>query len=64
VAERDEDALSEALLEWTQRPDELSALAGSGAATVRKKFEQQAQVRQLEDYYFEAIGTTPPAAAG
>ncbi|MBA3544304.1 MAG: glycosyltransferase [Chthoniobacterales bacterium] len=56
VAERDDAALAEALLDWTSRPGELSQLAGEGARAVAAKFEQSAQVRALEDIYFEALG--------
>ena len=34
----------------------LSRLAQDGAAAVAAKFEQRAQARALEDFYFEAIG--------
>jgi colanic acid/amylovoran biosynthesis glycosyltransferase len=56
VEERDEEALASALLERTADPAGLGAIARNGAETVRKHFERTGQTRQLEDYYFEAIG--------
>jgi colanic acid/amylovoran biosynthesis glycosyltransferase len=56
VAERDDDALALVLLERTANPEGLAAIARNGAEVVRKHFEQTGQTRQLEDYYFEAIG--------
>jgi colanic acid/amylovoran biosynthesis glycosyltransferase len=56
VAERDDDALTRALFEWTSQPAELSCLAREGTRAVREKFEQTAQVRVLEEIYFEALG--------
>src|SRR4051812_48322858 len=56
VKERDAEALSAALLQWTADQQRLSAIAQEGATAVRKHFEQKGQVRQLEEYYFEAIG--------
>ena len=58
VGERDHTALAAALLEWTKRPEDLARLAQDGARAVAAKFEQRAQVRALEDFYFEAIGRT------
>jgi glycosyltransferase involved in cell wall biosynthesis len=57
VPERDDAALALVLLERTANPDGLAAIAHNGAEVVRKYFEQTGQTRQLEDYYFEAIGT-------
>lgn len=59
VNERDHAALSQALLHWTTRPAELSGLARRAAEAVGANFEQQAQVRRLEEIYFEASGLTP-----
>jgi colanic acid/amylovoran biosynthesis glycosyltransferase len=56
VAERDDAALAEALREWTARPAELSELARRGAAAVAENFAQEKQARQLEEFYFEALG--------
>jgi glycosyltransferase involved in cell wall biosynthesis len=56
VQESDHDALASALLEAVANPEALAALARGGAEAVRQKFEQTAQTRNLEDYYFEAIG--------
>ncbi|MEY2558304.1 MAG: colanic acid/amylovoran biosynthesis glycosyltransferase [Verrucomicrobiota bacterium] len=55
VKESDHDALALALLDASAQPDELAVIARNGAESVRQKFEQTAQTRQLEDYYFEAI---------
>jgi colanic acid/amylovoran biosynthesis glycosyltransferase len=55
VAERDADSLGRELLRAAEDPARLSAIAERGAAAVAEKFEQTAQVRQLEDYYFEAM---------
>jgi colanic acid/amylovoran biosynthesis glycosyltransferase len=56
VKESDHEALARALLDAVAHPDQLSAMARKGAEAVRQKFEQAAQTRKLEDYYFEAIG--------
>lgn len=58
VPERDHVALAKALLDWTARPADLDQLAEAGAQAVAAKFEQEAQVRVLEDLYFEALGET------
>jgi colanic acid/amylovoran biosynthesis glycosyltransferase len=55
VRESDDEALTRALLDAVARPDQLIAIARNGADSVRQKFEQTAQTRTLEDYYFEAI---------
>ncbi|MDQ6861669.1 MAG: glycosyltransferase [Verrucomicrobiota bacterium] len=55
VAERDDEALAAALLEYASTPDRLTSLARNGANAVAEKFAQDANVRRLEDYYFEAI---------
>ncbi|MFL6590776.1 MAG: glycosyltransferase [Chthoniobacterales bacterium] len=55
VKERDAEALAAALLKSATDPENLNAIAQAGAETVRKHFEQAGQVRQLEDYYFEAM---------
>jgi hypothetical protein len=56
VKERDGEALVQVLLEWTAKPEGLSAIARNGAEVVRKRFEQAGQTRQLEEYYLETIG--------
>jgi glycosyltransferase involved in cell wall biosynthesis len=58
VAEGDGGALAGALLEAAENPEQLTAIARNGAETVRREFEQTAQTRKLEDYYFEAMGST------
>ncbi|MGI9086211.1 MAG: glycosyltransferase [Chthoniobacterales bacterium] len=55
VAERDAPALAAALLLGAQQPAQLSAIAKRGAQAIAEKFEQQSQVRKLEDCYFEAM---------
>jgi len=55
VAERDHDALAKKLLDLTASLDTLAELAQRGAQTVAAKFDQQAQARALEDFYFEAM---------
>lgn len=55
VQEGDDEALARALLEVTANLEALAALARNGAEAVRKRFEQNGQTRQLEDYYFEAL---------
>ncbi len=55
VGERDDGALGGELLEWTSRPDDLTRLAQDGARAIAEKFEQQAQIRALEEIYREAI---------
>ncbi|MEY2488919.1 MAG: colanic acid/amylovoran biosynthesis glycosyltransferase [Verrucomicrobiota bacterium] len=55
VKEGDYDALAAALLDAVAHPDALAAIAHSGAERVRQKFEQAAQTRKLEEYYFEAM---------
>ena len=64
VAERDADALAQRLVEMAARPEMLSAMAQRGAAAVAEKFEQRAQVRKLEDCYFEAMTRSRRASAG
>jgi colanic acid/amylovoran biosynthesis glycosyltransferase len=56
VKESDDKALARALLDAATNPQALTAIACSGAEAVRQKFEQTAQTRKLEEYYFEAIG--------
>jgi glycosyltransferase involved in cell wall biosynthesis len=55
VKENDDEALARALLDAVAHPDQLTAIARNGADSVRQKFEQRAQTRKLEDYYFEAM---------
>jgi glycosyltransferase involved in cell wall biosynthesis len=57
VPEGDHDALAGALLNAIANPDALAAIARGGADSVRQKFEQTAQTRKLEDYYFEAMAS-------
>jgi colanic acid/amylovoran biosynthesis glycosyltransferase len=55
VKESDRDALAHTLLDAVAYPDQLATIARNGAESVRQKFEQTAQTRKLEDYYFEAM---------
>ena len=55
VKERDDVGLALALLERTSNPEGLAAIAANGAEAVRRKFQQSAQTKTLEDYYFEAM---------
>ena len=57
VKESDDKALARALLDAGAHPDHLTVLARNGADSVRQKFEQSAQTRKLEDYYFEAMAS-------
>jgi glycosyltransferase involved in cell wall biosynthesis len=56
VDERDADALAHALCAAAGDGARLSAIAKAGSDAVAEKFEQRAQVRKLEDFYFEAMG--------
>ena len=58
VKEGDYDALAASLLDAAAHSDALTAIARNGAETVRQKFEQAAQTRKLEEYYFEAMART------
>jgi colanic acid/amylovoran biosynthesis glycosyltransferase len=60
VAEKDHEALVAELFELTSAPQRLSKIARASAISVSEKFEQQAQVRKLEDYYFEALSSSSP----
>ena len=55
VREGNGEALARALLNAVENPRALTTIARNGAASVREKFEQGAQTRKLEDYYFEAM---------
>jgi colanic acid/amylovoran biosynthesis glycosyltransferase len=57
VDECDHGALAKALLAWTNRAEALSEMTRNAAAVVAAKFEQKAQARTLEDFYFEALGS-------
>lgn len=56
VPERDYQALSQALLKAEQDRDLLARLARNGANTVAQKFDQQNQIRRLEEIYLGMIG--------
>lgn len=58
VPERDDEALSRALLNAAQDPGFLSQIARSGAEAVRKKFDLSQQAQRLEEIYLRMIGTT------
>jgi len=56
VPERDYEALSQALLNAVQDRDLLTRLARNGANAVAQKFDQQNQIRRLEEIYLGLIG--------
>jgi glycosyltransferase involved in cell wall biosynthesis len=56
VPERDYEALSHALLEGVKDRHRLARLARNGANVVAEKFDQQKQVRRLEEIYLGMIG--------
>ncbi|MDQ2918431.1 MAG: glycosyltransferase [Verrucomicrobiota bacterium] len=55
VNEGDVDGLTNAIFDATKNPPQLSEIARHGAEAVAQKFEQQAQIRNLEEFYFEAM---------
>jgi glycosyltransferase involved in cell wall biosynthesis len=55
VPERDYEALSQALLKVVQDRDLLARLARNGANAVAQKFDQQNQIRRLEEIYLGMI---------
>ena len=58
VQESDDEALARVLLEAVAHPDHLTVMARNGADSVREKFEQRTQTRQLEDFYLETIASS------
>jgi colanic acid/amylovoran biosynthesis glycosyltransferase len=56
IPERDYTALARTLIEAVQNQDLLSRLARNGADVVREKFDQQRQVRSLEEIYLTLAG--------
>src|SRR5207253_4630740 len=56
VPERDYEALSQALLKSVQDRHLLSRLAREGANAVAEKFDQQNQIRRLEEIYLGMLG--------
>ena len=56
VPERDYEALSQALLKAVQDRDLLARLARNGTNAVAQKFDQQNQIRRLEEIYLGMIG--------
>ena len=56
VAERDQEALTNALLQAVQDPSQLARLARNGSQVVRQKFDQQTQVQRLEEIYLALAG--------
>jgi colanic acid/amylovoran biosynthesis glycosyltransferase len=59
VAEKDHAALAAKLLEFAATPQRLSDIGRAGAKSVAEKFDQATQARKLEDYYFEALASSP-----
>jgi len=55
VAERDHEALANALLSAVKNPEVLARLARGGAEAVAQKFDQLAQIERLENLYLETI---------
>ena len=56
VPERDYEALSHALLEVVQDRQLLARLARNGGNAVAEKFDQQNQIRRLEEIYLGMVG--------
>ncbi len=56
VPERAHEALSEAVLKSAQDRQLLARLARNGADVVAKKFDQQNQIRRLEEIYLGMLG--------
>jgi colanic acid/amylovoran biosynthesis glycosyltransferase len=56
VPERDYQALSNALLESVKDRHLLARLARNGAEVVAREFDQQKQIRRLEEIYFGMLG--------
>jgi colanic acid/amylovoran biosynthesis glycosyltransferase len=56
VPERDHEALANALLEAARDGELLKRLARNGAKVVAEKFDQQKQLRRLEEIYLGMIG--------
>jgi colanic acid/amylovoran biosynthesis glycosyltransferase len=56
VAEKDDAALANALIEAAANRGQLARLARAGSEAVRQKFDQVAQVRNLEEIYLRTIG--------
>jgi glycosyltransferase involved in cell wall biosynthesis len=56
VPERDDEALSHALLEAVQDRHLLSRLGRAGAHAITEKFDRQTQVRKLEELYLGTMG--------
>ena len=55
VSERDHEALSRELLAAVQDPNRLERLARNGADVIAEKFDQQKQIRNLEEIYLRMI---------
>ena len=55
VAERDRDALHDAMVRLTSEPGLWSRMGAAASADIRENFESTAQIAKLEDIYFEAL---------
>jgi colanic acid/amylovoran biosynthesis glycosyltransferase len=55
VAERDHEALARELIQAAQQPDRLLGLGRAGSQSVAQKFDQRAQVQDLEQQYLDTI---------
>jgi len=58
VPEADANTLARELLLAADEPENLTTLALQGAKAVAEKFEQRAQIKGLESYYFEALDSS------
>ncbi len=55
VDERDHAALARAMIELADSPERYRAMSRQAASAVAQKFEMRAQIRNLENYYAEAL---------
>ncbi|HEY4284696.1 MAG TPA: glycosyltransferase [Chthoniobacterales bacterium] len=58
VSEHDHAALARELINAVQQPDRLWQLGSAGSESVSRKFDQTAQVKNLEQLYLETIAGT------
>ena len=57
VAERDDQALAEALFDLSSDPTRYAAMSRAAADSVVENFDQEKSVARLEEIYFEAVGS-------
>ncbi len=60
VPERDQERLTNGLLESVKDPSRLAPLGRHGSEVVRQKFDQRTQVQKLEQIYFRLMGRRGP----